>query len=322
MSISGSVSYNPIVTTIVGRSLNLLGVLSAGASLPAEDYSTGLDMLNMMVKYWQTKSIGLWTTQECILFLTSDQNIYRLGGSSPAKASTVWNVTTLVDTSGVGDTTVELTATSDPLDLNDTMVVGDAIGFVKTNDTIFWTTISAIASTIVTLTDALPALVEEGCQVYTYRGTLSAPLEISNVRYRDSNHNEVQVAEASRMDYDAISTKRTVSTLPTQYYLEIQNGVSLLKLWPAPDSVSGTLRFSAITRIDDFVNTADTADLPQEWILPIVYNLAMYLAPIYNKELKVNTPGPGSIASIAKESLADAKKWDAETAPTFIRPKI
>jgi hypothetical protein len=323
---SGTITFNPVVSDIVGRALNLLGVQAAGEVLDSNNYSTGLDFLNMLVKYWQTKGIGLWTMEQTVLFLQNGQAIYQLGNNSSDLASTEWVVTTLAATPSGGATQVVLSTLQDPIELNSPMLVGDNIGFVNGN-VIYWTTISAIntSNNTVTINGTIPmnSSIQAGTFVYTYRALMPRPMEIKDVHFKNNSQIDFPCEQLSRMDYEQYTTPKNLTTsIVLKYYFEIQETDSFIHLWPVPSDITGQIRFTSIRRLDDFDNVSDTADFPQEWIMPLVYNLAMFLAPVYNKELKVNTPGPASIGSMAKTLLDDAMIWDEEAAPLFIRPRI
>lgn len=327
MSLSNSTTFNPNVVQIVSGALNLLGVLSVEDSLIASDYNTGLFWLNMLIKFWQAKQIGLWTERENILFLTSGQSYYRLGGAVPDAAADHWLVTTLATQSNAGSLTLAITETIDPTDRFSAVQDGWMMVMpgANTNGSNFSTPVTGISGNTISIGVTTPSTVSAGAPIYFYDTTITRPVMVKNVRYRMPSNIDIPTTELSRMDYDqTIGLKTLTTSIVTSYYYEIKETDAILHVWPVPNStgILGQVRFTAIRRLDDFINTTDTADMPQEWLLPLTYNLALIMAPAYNKELKVNTQGPGSIAALAQMTLDTVKKFDSEVAPTFIVPNI
>jgi hypothetical protein len=65
--------------------------------------------------------------------------------------------------------------------------------------------------------------------------------------------------------------------------------MGVIKVWPTPDtySVSNvTILLTYLRPLEYFSASTDTADFPEEWVSPIIYGLAVRLAPEYGVPLE------------------------------------
>lgn len=91
-----------------------------------------------------------------------------------------------------------------------------------------------------------------------------------------------------RQRFDILSSATSASGRPTQYSYQPKINFGTLSVWPAPDSttVSGfTIDIYYRAPFEGFTASAETADFPQEWQNPIIYGLALSLAPEYGVPL-------------------------------------
>ncbi len=178
----------------------------------------------------------------------------------------------------------------------------------------------------------LPSAASQGNYLYSFTTTVGRPLHISSIRVRRSGgtdttiqaqSNDYRLTEVSRSRYFAIPNKG-VSGTPIQFYLDKQNSFSTLYVYPAPSNVSYRLKFTYRRIFQDFTNPTDNADLPQEWLKPIVLNLCVDVAPIYGKELKVGMQSIQgcSIKDQATIALADALSNSQEKTRFKFSPRI
>lgn len=308
MSTSGSVNVNLNRNQIINDAFLLIGVLGAEDTLSAADQAYGNRILDIMIKQWQAMGIGLWTTTESTVFLTSGTASYQLGGSSPAKASTTVVETTTTAAAALGAGSIAVTTATG-------MTIGDNIGIVLDSGTIQWTTITNISSLTITLNAVLTGAAASGNRVYTYTTALNRPFDITQVRLRNNSDIDRVLTKLAREDYFAIPNKTTTG-VPSLFYYDSQLTSATLYLWPVPDSVNLRLKATIQRTLEDMDAAANNPDFPQEWLLAIVYNLAVFLAPAYGKEVKIQQ-GLGQMANFA---LQTAKSFDIDAGPTFFLP--
>src|SRR3990167_9939490 len=79
MATSGTYRYNVTANDIITEALGLIGVYSVGESIDASESADALRTLNMMLKLWQGKNVGLWLSKEVNLFFANGQASYDVG---------------------------------------------------------------------------------------------------------------------------------------------------------------------------------------------------------------------------------------------------
>lgn len=79
------------------------------------------------------------------------------------------------------------------------------------------------------------------------------------------------------------------SGVPLQITYQPKMNMGVIKVWPTPDtySVSNvTILLTYLRPLEYFSASSDTADFPEEWVSPIIYGLAVRLAPEYGVPLE------------------------------------
>jgi hypothetical protein len=78
------------------------------------------------------------------------------------------------------------------------------------------------------------------------------------------------------------SVLTTSGSLPTQISYQPQIDAGTITIWPAPDSTAVsdvTVRIIYQRPFEMFTAAGETMDIPKEWHLPVIYELAVLLAP-------------------------------------------
>lgn len=118
MSVSGNYNFNQNALQIITEALELIGAYESGETISANDSSTCLRTLNLMVKHWSGKGIGLWKKVNAALFLEYDENEYDIGPTGD-HATDSW-VKTEIATAGAASATSlvvdSVTGTTDTFD--------------------------------------------------------------------------------------------------------------------------------------------------------------------------------------------------------------
>ncbi len=309
MATSGSTNFALTRNQIITDAFTVLGVLGAEDTLSSADLAYGNRVFDQMIKQLQADGIGIWAKTEATLFLTDGVASYQLGGSNPAKASNTVVETTSTASAALGAGTIAVTSVTG-------MTALDNIGIVLDSGVIQWTTITSIASLTITLGAVLTGAVASGNRVYTYTTAISRPFDITQARLRNSTDFDRLLKPVAREYYFSIPNKTTEST-PTLYHYAPQLNNATLYLWPTPDSVNLRVKFTYTRTLEDMDSSTDNPDFPQEWLLALGYNLAVFLAPAYGKESKVQQ-GLGQLANYA---LTTAKNFDIDSGSVFFLPE-
>jgi len=128
---------------------------------------------------------------------------------------------------------------------------------------------------------------------------------------------DTPMSEMSRQEYDDQPNKETAS-VPIMWYFNPQRSSRTLYLWPPASAQTVTqysLRYTYYRVIDDIDSLNNDADLPQEWLECLVWNLADRLMEPYN----VNYPG---VTARAAALLSQLSGQDQESASVYLQPQV
>ena len=289
-----SSSYDVLYTRneIITEALELIGVVEAGETPGTDDINSCARTLNMLVKFWQSRGIALWRDTQIYVFLQEDTASYTLGptGTSPATAS--FTKTEIATAGSSTDLTIDV-------DSIDDISASDIIGIELDDGTLQWTTVNGAPSgTTVTITAALTDDISVDANVYAYTSGIQRPLFITEARLHQDSGSEIPIKMRARNDYMALSSK-TTSGKASMWYYDPQTTDGVLYVWPVANSVKDYLVLTARMPIADFDSANDDPDFPQEWMLPLSYNLAVLVAP------KFDEPVPQTVAMAAKMFFDD-----------------
>lgn len=296
------------------KALQRLGVYGIGRTVSSEDLSYVCDELNMMLKYWQTKGLHLFTKTEGVLYLTPGTSPYSLGSTAKATKSSDEVISLLNGDVASGSAALTVDSTSG-------MTIGDVLGVVLADKTIHWTTVATIpTSTTMTASAVLTGAANDNALVYTYTTALEKPLRVLSARKRTGsgeNISDTILSEMSYQDYQELPVKNSTGSSPTQFAFNPNNTNSTMYLWPCPSDGAERIQFTYERKIEDMDNTSDDFDLPSEWLLAIEFNLASLIARPFGKASAVK-----DVLPMAQSLLDDLLDWDAEHSTIEISPQI
>jgi uncharacterized protein YaiI (UPF0178 family) len=310
MATSNSTNFTQTRNEIIADVYQILGVYGSGDTVSSNDYTLASNLLNKMVKAWQAQGIHLWTEQEAALFLTEGKQSYSLSSSATEKTGDDPIYTTLSAAASSSATSLTVTSTSG-------MTAADNIGIKLDDNTLHWTTIVSVdSSTALTITSGLASAAASGNNVFTFTTRTDRPLHISSARFRHASGTERPLEIRGRTQFMQIPNKSSTGKA-NQCYYSPKVSTATFYVWPTADDVGDCIPFSYVRRIQDFDASSDTPDLPQEWLEPITYNLAVRVAPAFGINIQKKDP---SIAVIAAQSLMDMMLWDSEEGSVHIVP--
>ena len=282
-------------------------------TLSAEDQSYGETALNQLIKHLQNSGASLWSTAQMYVWPVASQAVYKIGGSGYAKCteSFVQTATSAAAVSGAGSISVT-SATG--------MTIGDVIGILKDSNTIFWTTISNIVTTTISLTANLDGDTASGNKVYTFTSYMDRILRVLHDQafYRNSSGYDRKVVTKGRTDYNAITNKTSTGEPNTAWYDPRRDTYGELHIWPTPTNEAGIMWFTVHKRLDIFTASTDNPDIPEEWIMFLKYTLAAVIATDYPVSNEVYTKINGIASGLRKEAM----DFDTESESLILIPDM
>lgn len=320
MSVSNSTNYSQNAGSIIRDALIKLG--SAGPNSTISDATNEMcrRALNRMIKSEDFSAMKLWIQGEGAIVFDGESGSYLLPSMSLAGQDVgvcrqdVLIQTTISADEASGQTVLSLTDTTGMAATNKIMIELDD---GTRHDT---TIVSVDSSTQVTITSALADDAASGNFVYVYPVTVNDTnffyaRSITNVRLRDSSGYERELFEMSRSGFEMLFNKAQTGT-PSQYYYDPQLNNPVVHLYPIPDDIRYSLRFTYTKALDDVDALTDDLEFPQEWLEALVDNLAYRIAPQLGKEDKVTK----LIAAQAAQSLRSAQFYSGDQVALQVQP--
>jgi hypothetical protein len=305
MTTSGAITFNQNRDQIIKAALRKLAVINASETPGAQLVSDCADQLNMLLKALNATGLHVWTESEATLFLQLGQVSYTIGSGSTDHCAPSYTATTLASAAALSATTISLTSTSG-------FAASGVVGVVGDDGVIIWTTQSGSPSgSNITLASGLTDSASAGNAVYTYTANIDRPLRVPSARrYNFPSLIDTQMIALSRIDYRNLPNK-TSTGVPTQFFYDPRGGANaagVFYVWPAPAGPSDGIKLTYYRQIQDFSTSANTPDLPQEWLDALVWNLALKMAPEFDC-----TPNRyAMIKEHAVASLESVMGWDRE----------
>lgn len=302
------INFQQTRTEIINTAYTLLGILGTGQTLRSEDMQLGVTLFNAMIKTYQAQGLHLWKKEEVYLFLDKAQPDYYLGNqaSSPAKACYREDavLTTLSSDALISATTLTIGSSTG-------MTIGDYIGVVLSDNTLFWTTIATIpSSTSVTLVAGLSGASSSNKNVYTFTTLIDKPLRIHSSRRvlgTISNPSTLDMTSFSHEEYYSQPNKK-VSNTPLVFYYQPRKTYGQYHIWPATDTAQTYIELTMERGIFDLDSATDIPDFPDEWTEALTWQLAIRLAVPFGREdkaAKLTIP-------LGAELIQGVLAWDAE----------
>jgi hypothetical protein len=130
------------------------------------------------------------------------------------------------------------------------------------------------------------------------------PMFVDHVSYRDSSGNEFPLSRFTEDGWAAVTAKTTTSTVPDSYYYNPTYPYSRVTLYPVPTtSVTGVLY--APTAVAEFSSINDAILLPPGYRRMLVKNLAVELAPSYQRQIHPEI----SAAASQSKTIVKRNNW-------------
>lgn len=279
MTTSGTATFVYNRDQIIKMAYRKLGIINASETPSAQLIQDASDALNLWVKALNATGLHIWTETEATVFLQPGQTGYDIGTGSTDHAAETYTSTTLSTAAASGATSINVTSATG-------FTTAYNIGVVLDSGSIFWTTQNgAVTGTSAPLLAGLSGSASAGNAVYVYQTNILRPLRVvSTRRYNFASKIDTQMIAMSRVDYRNQPNK-TATGVPTQTFYDPKGGTNVmgrLHVWPAPSDATNAVRMTWWRPVQDFTSSANTPDLPQEWGLCLIWNLAKEMGPEFD----------------------------------------
>lgn len=310
MALSGSTNFAVTRDVLIKDSLIDLGAIAAEDTPSSAIVDHASRLLNMMLKAWVADGLHLWKIRPFSVMIENGKSVYSLS-STGDQASLTINDTTMRIAGVTNDTILQVTTTSG-------MTAGDYIGIELDDGTLHKTTISSVTdSDTVVITAGIASAAAIGNRIYWYTTKLVRPLEISDVRIKDSSDIERPVTIISRQEYMQLTNKYAAGEI-VQVYFDPQLTHSKLYVYNVPNTVNKTIEATGYFPVEDMDSAADDFDIPQEWYLAVKTNLSVLLGPSYG----ARSEQMRSLKAIAVEEKDRVMGWDKEKTSIYFGADI
>lgn len=109
----------------------------------------------------------------------------------------------------------------------------------------------------------------------------NAILGIEKCWYKDTNNYDVEIAVKSYRDYIDIVDKDYESSFPVLAAIGFETSVPTLYVYPSVTATT-TFYYLAVKRLQDLDTASGTPNIPQRFVLALIYGLATLLADDYS----------------------------------------
>jgi len=153
-----------------------------------------------------------------------------------------------------------------------------------------------------------------GNTVFRYTEDLTKPLDISNAWYEQYTGTRYPLNIAQdREDALSISLPTQTGSYPNQVYYQAFKNHGRLYVWPVCNDARNTILLDCRLPIQNFTSQSEYPDLPPQWLEALEFNLAVRLAPRYERVLQRST------IDMAEQLLREARGADRQTKGFRIR---
>lgn len=323
MATSGSWNFSINRNELITASLRVARIIGRDETPDASHISNGAEALNMLVKQYQGPIDGAfgrkaWTRQRITLFLAKGQQRYTIGNASTdARATTQYGRTTVSSAyaSGTSLSVAALTDTTTYPGTTVTMTAADIIGVVLDDGTISWTTISAAASSPITLGGALASAAAVGNYVYWFTSRAQRPILVETAVLRNKDYSDSPLGVYTEVeDYEKNSSK-TSDGDPMSLLVEYGRINTAITCDVQPNDVTKVINLAVLYPNEDYDASTDDIAFPQEAYRALKFMLALDLFPEYR-----DGDPPLSLEKRASEAKAYFDRLNPETTTLCFEP--
>lgn len=294
MATSGSYNFSVTAAQIIAAAYEDLSVISPGGTVASVDSVMALSRLNMIAKQWQGsadmgRGLKVWSRKRIHLFLAKGQQEYLIGpASTDARATTQYGRTTLSAAEASGQTVLSITSNTDTTTFPGTtvtMTASDIIGIQLDDGTIHWSTISGTPGATATVAVALTGDAAAGNYVWWFTSRAQRFVMAEAAVLRNVNYNDMPLDCFNTVQgYDFGVVDKYADGQPTALLIEPQLTNTRITLNSQPTDVEETIVITGQYPAEDYDATTDDIAFPQEYYLPLKWELQFQLHPSTGRE--------------------------------------
>jgi hypothetical protein len=105
------------------------------------------------------------------------------------------------------------------------------------------------------------------------------PLKVLQAFATPTDGIQIPMNVYNRYDFQLLPS--TSEGTPVNFYYQPLNTTGVVSLWPTPAESTTVITFHYQSPFEDMDSATDDFDFPSEWMNPLIYNLAVLLAPEY-----------------------------------------
>jgi hypothetical protein len=316
MARSGSYNFSINRNEIINEAFRVIGTLGESQTASSTRITSAAQTLNIMIKGWHARGIGLWKNIEVVLFPQADQVKYRLGPTMQSSYGDYACLFTDYVKTEVA-TAAAAAATTIVVDSETGVTNGDFLGIETDNGDIHWSTQNGVpAGSGLTLTTGLDYAAAVDRHVYSgFSAIVQRPLGLVQAWRRDGDEIDTPIDIISIDEYRAL-TNKTNEAVPNSVALDLLLDDAVLYVWPEPNDMKTRIHLVVRYPFEDFDVSTDDPDFPIEWMEALIYNLAIRLAPQYSRKLEPE------VMMIAQMAMVDLEGFDKEEASVMVKPHM
>jgi hypothetical protein len=324
MATSGSYNFSVNRNELISDAFRAARILGQDQTPTSDEISNASRTLNMLVKQWQgrpdfARGLKVFSRKRLHLFLAKGQQKYSVGPASGDARCTETYGRTTVSSAYASGTSLSVTALTDTETFPGstvTMTASDIIGVQLDDGTISWTTISAAASSPITLGGALAGAAAAGNYVWWFTSRAQAFVDWEAVVLRDENRRDTPLGVYRTVaDYEMGVADKYADGDPASILIEPKRITTDVTLDAQPSDVTKQIVLTVFYPAEDYDSASDDIAYPQTWFRALKYQLAIDLCPEFGAKI---TP---ELQMLANESLAIAQNANPEESDESFQPE-
>jgi len=281
-------SYNFTVTRdqLITDAYLHISAIGEGESPSAAAVTEGARLLNMMLKLRAAQGMPLWAIRRGVILPFTEASSVNTNSHVVTLGSYV--TTTISAAEASGQTILSVTSSSG-------MTAADQVGIECDDNTIHWTTIATVDSSVqITVDTALDAAAGAGNRVYAYTAAsdrVIRPVRIMNANILEvSSGNGHEITIDERTDYFNLGNRTTTGTPNRIFYDPIlgdrtadptsaSTWYGTIYVYPRFNTGDYVIEFTYQEPMQDLDSASENPYWPQEFYLPLMLELAALLGP-------------------------------------------
>jgi hypothetical protein len=311
MSTSGVYKEATSTQQIVRQAMLNIACLDPDENPTNSEYDDVRRLLNMMVSQWMGKAdfapgLKVWTRKRGYVFLNSSGYQYSLSAFNTSGWTNSFTKLHLTGSVGVGTNVITL---------NGTVAIGQFIGVVCSDGSLFWSTIATISPSITTTANFTVSALS-GANAYVYTTPAQYPVNVEAAVLRDDQNSDTPLRIMLQGTYDALSNKVDPQNMgdPTAIYVEENLGFTYIYTdVGAAQDVTKYIVLTYLEPVQKFINPTDEPEYPEEWYMPLHFALSKIIAPMFKKRWT------DTLESNLMMSLAIARNKSGEKTPLYFQ---